>query len=54
MILVMYNEEQDALRLFSCGHGCWVDMIDVYERIGFKQDQLSLVVEYGWELIGEL
>ena len=53
MILVCYHEEQDALRFYDCGLQCWEDMI--YTHV-FKSREMSLalLMEWGWEVIGEL
>lgn len=51
MILLMYNEEQDALRLFDTD-GFWVDMFDLYHRDGRRTD-LQMLLDCGWELVGD-
>lgn len=54
MILVCYNEEQDCVRLYNTeqGYKCWTDM----ESIGFPRRLTSLaqLIDWGWEVVGEL
>ena len=56
MSLVMYHEEQDALRIYLCKHECWEDMLDIYIDLNAhdKSTSLTMLISYGWELVGEL
>jgi hypothetical protein len=49
--LVCYHAEQDALRFYDCGLQCWEDMIWFLKG---KPTSLTQLMEYGWEVIGEL
>lgn len=51
MILVMYNAEQDAVRFYDTVAREWEDMIYV---MFVRGGSLSTLIEWGWELIGEL
>lgn len=51
MILVMYHPEQDAWRFYSCDFECWEDMI--YFPPLRRKTALSLLMSWGWEVIGE-
>lgn len=53
MLLVCYHEEQNALRLFMCGTRCWEDMYEIWFNTRERTD-LNMLMEYGWEVIGEL
>lgn len=52
-ILVMYHAEQNMLRLYLTYPGCWSDMISAWESKR-EHTPLVLLMEYGWELVGEL
>jgi hypothetical protein len=56
LILVMYNEDQDVIRLYDCFWECWVDMKDIYVGEKFKDRITSLtqLISWGWNLVGEL
>jgi hypothetical protein len=56
LVLVMYNEQQDQIRLYDCSWGCWVDMKDIYvgKKFNERHTSLSMLISWGWELVGEL
>lgn len=49
MILVMYHAEQNEFRFYDTVYRGWVDMMNIDSHC-----ELSPLVEWGWELIGEL
>lgn len=53
MHLVMYHAEQNALRIFLTAPRCWEDMYDIWLRTREPTSMTSLI-EWGWELVGEL
>jgi hypothetical protein len=54
MILVMYNAEQDAIRLYLCEYECWNDMLDIYVSYEVSSISLHKLISWGWELVGDL
>ena len=55
MELVMYNEEQDALRIYCCDSQCWLDMKHIYVGKLYGQvTSLAWLMSFGWEVVGEL
>lgn len=56
MKLLFYSEEQDALRVYDTEWECWEDMKNLYSGINFKyrRTSLTILIGWGWELIGEL
>jgi hypothetical protein len=53
MILVCYNEEQDAFRFYDCALECWEDMIHQFSPRA-RKCSLAVLLGYGWEVVGEL
>lgn len=56
MELLFYNEEQDALRVYDTELECWDDMKDIYSGSNFKKryTSISMLISWGWELVGEI
>ena len=57
MMLVMYNEKQNALRLYCTDYRAWFEPLNIRStKFGYRYDVTSLTafIELGWELIGEL
>lgn len=54
MILVCYHPEQNALRLYDCApdRECWVDMALIFPPN--RKASLAMLIDWGWEVIGEL
>ena len=52
MILLMYHSEQDTFRYYMCECECWEDMIHMFPPLRYAS--LTMLIEYGWEVIGEL
>ncbi len=53
MFLVCYNAEQDALRIYLCGPGCWEDMYDIY-ALKRERTSFQMLLDWDWEVVGEL
>jgi hypothetical protein len=54
--LVMFHAEQNALRFFDCDWECWEDMKNIYVGKVYtkRHTSITLLMSWGWEVIGEL
>lgn len=50
MILVFWHDKQEALRFYDTVAEAWVDMAGHY----LGPTSLAMLVDWGWELLGEL